>query len=99
MQSVLWVHFASQWKNEMKESAYSEPYLHGKLALCVNEVGRLGLTQECSVCRIHFFCGEFRLGCFSPFRTNKVTLTDPHCAEPFIALEKINPSEMSLELP
>lgn len=72
--------------------------LHDNLAFCWKEIGRVGVTQEFSIYKT-FFVVNFVWGVSFHFTINKLTLTDPHCAEPFIAQErKKTLSEMSLGL-
>lgn len=85
MKVLSWV----SWSNISARlmSSYSEPCLDGNFALC-GKAGSVWVTQEFSISKKHFFCGQFCLGCLFPFYINKLTLTDPHCVEPFIAREE-----------
>lgn len=65
------------WNDRMavKDSLtlYSKPCLHDAFTLCGNQVERLGVTLEFSICKRHF-CGEFFFGVFLSI-LNQQTLT------------------------
>lgn len=93
--SVLWRHFAVQWKSKWEQgllswdgelswsagllTSYSVSCLHDSSALWGNEVATLWLTQECSICRTFFVVTLIS----SFFLICIKTLTVSHCATLF----------------
>lgn len=105
MLSVASGHFASQWKTERTcfhgsdarillqglISSYSEQCLCDNSAFCGKEVGRVGVTQEFSICKDTFFVANFVRGVSLHFTSTNSHSQISHCADAFIWLGKKNP--------
>lgn len=105
MLSVASGHFASQWKTERMcfhgsdarillqglISSYSEQCLCDNSALCGKEVGRVGVTQEFSICKDTFFVANFVRGVSLHFTSTNSHSQISHCADAFIWLGKKKP--------